>query len=68
MNLYAVIGIYETTNVYLDGNLTRFDSDVYRPILEQMIDFGGGIDNAGFIDVGGSNYILLVSIILYYNE
>ena len=53
-------GIYEAANVYLDGNnLTRFDSDVYLPILEQMIDVEGGIDNAGFINVEGSNYIYL---------
>jgi len=54
--MFTYIGIYEAANVYLDGNnLTRFDSDVYRPILEQMNDFGGEIDNAGFINVEGSN-------------
>jgi len=48
------IGIYEMANVYLDGNhLTRFDSDVYQAILEQMANLGD-LEDGGFINVEGS--------------
>jgi hypothetical protein len=48
-------GVYEITNVYLDGNnLTRFESDVYLPILEQMKAYNGNQEYGGFFEVDGS--------------
>ncbi len=52
---YCKSGIYETANVNLTrNNLTRFEFDVFRPILEQMVAFDGNINDAGFIEVGES--------------
>ena len=48
-------GVYEITNVHLNGNLlTRLESDVYLPILEQMIHYEGNVEDRGFFEVGGS--------------
>lgn len=48
-------GVYEITNVHLNGNLlTRLESGVYLPILEQMVNYEGNVEDRGFFEVGGS--------------
>ncbi len=53
-------GIYEMANVYLDGNnLTRFESDVYQDILNQ-ITLLGDLEDGGFVNVEGSTVNILI--------
>ena len=47
-------------NVYLDGNnLTRFQSDVYQDILNQMA-LLGDLEDGGFLNVEGSTVNILI--------